>query len=110
MKKYLLSIGISILVLSISTISVSFSAANETEAYIASEAKLEIKIKNDTDDEVSVINDGSGGTYRLSKNVVTTLKMEAGDKLYTYVKGKNDVLLLTASANMEGKVQLLSKL
>lgn len=72
--------------------------------------KLDIKIKNDSNDELSVINDGSGGSYRLQKNVTTTIKMEAGDKLYVYEKGKKGKLLLIASASLDGKVQLLSKL
>jgi hypothetical protein len=75
-----------------------------------SKAKIEIKIKNDLEDEISVINAGSGGSYRLSKNVVTTIKMEAGDKLYFYTNGKKGKLILTAATDMNGKVQLLSKL
>lgn len=71
--------------------------------------KFDIKIKNDTDNEVKVINAGSGGSYSLSKNVTTTLKMEEGDKLHYYEKGKKGALILTASKDMDGKVQLLSK-
>lgn len=73
-------------------------------------AKIDIKIKNDSGDEVTVYNAGSAGTYRLQKNIITTIKMEAGDKLYRYEKGKKGALLLTAAADMDGKVQLLSKL
>jgi hypothetical protein len=76
----------------------------------ATDNKLSIKIKNDSDDAVSVYNAGSGGSYGLAKNTVTTIKMEAGDKLYVYEKGKKGRLLLTASADMDGKVQLFSKL
>jgi hypothetical protein len=72
--------------------------------------KYDIKIKNDSGDEVTVYNAGSGGSYRLTKNATTTIKMEAGDKLYTYEGGKKGKLLLTASADMDGKVQLYSKL
>jgi hypothetical protein len=72
--------------------------------------KLDIIIKNDIGDEISVINDGSGGSYRLQKNLTTAIKMEPGDKLYIYKKGKKGKLLLIASANLDGKVQLLSKL
>ncbi|MFC4262782.1 hypothetical protein ACFOWM_07840 [Ferruginibacter yonginensis] len=72
--------------------------------------KIDIKIKNDSGDEVTVLNAGSGGTYRLSKNVTTTIKMDEGDKLYMYEGGKKGKLLLTASADMNGKVQLFSKL
>ncbi len=71
--------------------------------------KFDIKIKNDTDNEVKVINTGSGGSYSLSKNVTTTLKMEEGDKLHYYEKGKKGALILIASKDMDGKVQLLSK-
>ena len=76
----------------------------------ANEDKLDIKIKNDSGDAVTVYNAGSGGSYNLAKNVTTTIKMEAGDKLYIYEKGKKGKLLLTASAAMDGKVQLFSKL
>lgn len=72
--------------------------------------KLEIKIKNDTDDAVKVINTGSGGCYSLTKGATTTIKMEEGDKLHYYNNGKKGDLILTASKEMDGKVQLLSKL
>lgn len=72
--------------------------------------KYDIKIKNDSNDEITVYNAGSGGTYRLQKNVITTIKMENGDKLYIYEKGKKGRLLLTAGSEMDGKVQLFSKL
>lgn len=72
--------------------------------------KLNIKIKNDSGDDVTVYNAGSSGSYRLQKNITTTIKMEAGDKLFIYEKGKKGKLLLTASADMDGKVQLFSKL
>jgi hypothetical protein len=72
--------------------------------------KYDIKIKNDSGDEVNVYNEGSGGTYRLTKNATTTIKMEEGDKLYTYEKGKKGRLLLTATADLDGKLQLFSKL
>lgn len=72
--------------------------------------KFDIKIKNDTDNEVKVINAGSGGSYSLTKNATTTIKMEEGDKLHYYEKGKKGNLILTATKEMHGKVQLLSKL
>lgn len=72
--------------------------------------KFDIKIKNDLNDEVNVINAGSGGSYRLTKNATTTIKMEEGDKLHYYEKGKKGALILTATAAMHGKVQLLSKI
>ena len=37
--------------------------------------KFDIKIKNDTDNEVKVINTGSGGSYSLSKGATTTIKI-----------------------------------
>jgi len=72
--------------------------------------KLDIKIKNDTDNDVKVINAGSGGSYSLTKNATTTIKMEEGDKLHYYEKGKKGALILVASTEMNGKVQFLSKL
>lgn len=84
------------------------STITTTSAY--SDSKISIKIKNDGDDEITVINAGSGGTYRLSKNTVVTIKMDEGDKLFVYEKGKKGALLLEASSDMDGKVQLLSKL
>lgn len=72
--------------------------------------KFDIKIKNDTDNEVKVINAGSGGSYSLTKNATTTIKMEEGDKLHYYDNGKKGNLILTATKEMHGKVQLLSKL
>ena len=77
---------------------------------VPTETKYDIKIKNDSGDEVTVYNAGSGGSYRLQKNVTTTIKMAAGDKLYRYDGGKKGALLLTASADMDGKVQMFSKL
>ncbi|MBK6275653.1 MAG: hypothetical protein IPF58_13580 [Saprospirales bacterium] len=49
---------------------------------------FQLLLKNDTDDEMTVINAGSGGTYRLSKNTVVTIKMDEGDKLFVYEKGQ----------------------
>ena len=72
--------------------------------------KFDIKIKNDTDSDVKVINAGSGGSYSLTKGATTTIKMEEGDKLHFYEKGKKGALILTASKDMHNKVKLLSKL
>jgi hypothetical protein len=105
MKK-ILSLVIAICILSISA--QTALAKNKTEMY--SGKSISIKLKNDGDDEISVINAGSGGTYRLQKNIVTTIKMDEGDKLFIYEKGKKGALLLVASSEMDGKVQLLSKL
>ena len=87
----------------------SISSKNEIAKEVVAE-KYDIKIKNDTDNEVKVINSGSGGSYSLTKNATTTIKMEEGDKLHYYEKGKKGALILTASKEMNGKVQLLSKL
>ena len=85
-------------------------ATAKTTTSIYSGNVINIKLKNDTDEAFSVINAGSGGSYRLSKNTVVTIKMEEGDKLYMYEGGKKGALLLVASSEMDGKVQLVSKL
>ena len=85
-------------------------ASTTTKTIIYSDSKINIKIKNDSDNEITVINAGSGGTYKLSKNTVVTIKMEEGDKLHYYEKSKKGNLILTATKEMHGKVQLLSKL
>lgn len=72
--------------------------------------KLDIKIKNDTNDDVKVIDAASGGSYSLTKGATTTIKMEEGDKLHYYEKGKKGDLILVATKSMHGKVQLLSKI
>ena len=72
--------------------------------------KFDIKIKNDTDSDVKVINAGSGGSYSLTKGATTTIKMEEGDKLHFYEKGKKGALILSATKDMHNKTQLLSKL
>ncbi len=72
--------------------------------------KIDIKIKNDTGDAIKVINAGIGGSYSLAKGTTTTLKMEVGDKLHHYESGKKGALILVATKEMNGKVQLLSKL
>ncbi len=71
---------------------------------------ISIKMKNDTNDEVTVYNQGSGGSYRLQKNIITTIKMDEDDKLFEYNGGKKGRLLLVAEPNMDGKVNLISKL
>lgn len=106
MKKIILNIIAAFILIS----SNNLVTAKELKMCIYASSNISIKIKNDTGDEVSVINAGSGGTYRLQKNIVTTIKMDEGDKLYIYEKGKKGALLLEASSDMDGKVQLLSKL
>jgi ABC-type Fe3+-hydroxamate transport system substrate-binding protein len=71
---------------------------------------IKIKIKNDTDDEVTVYSGSGNSSYRLQKNIVTTISMEEGAKLFDYNGGKKGRVLLTVSADMDGKLQLYSKL
>ena len=102
-----------IAVLSLGLLSMNVVCTKKINVIIRDEVvsdKFDIKIKNDTDNEVKVINTGSGGSYSLSKGATTTIKMEEGDKLHYYEKGKKGALLLTALKEMDGKVQLLSKL
>ena len=71
---------------------------------------IKIKIKNDTDDEVTVYSGSGSSSYRLAKNVVTTISMEEGAKLFDYNGGKKGRVLLVVTADMDGKLQLYSKL
>ena len=106
MKKVIIILFLALVLMSMNTNSTHLGLKKE----ITVAEKLDIKIKNDLADEVSVINAGSGGSYRLTKNATTTIKMEEGDKLHYYEKGKKGNLILTATKEMHGKVQLLSKL
>jgi hypothetical protein len=102
-----------IAVLSLGLLSMNIISLKQTNAIIKEELvseKFDIKIKNDTSNEVKVINAGSGGSYSLTKGATTTIKMEEGDKLHYYEKGKKGALILSASKDMHNKVQLLSKL
>ena len=102
-----------IAVLSLGLLSMNVFSIKQTNTSINKEAiveKIDVKIKNDTDNVVKVINAGSGGSYSLTKGATTTLKMEDGDKLHYYENGKKGALILTASKDMHNKVQLLSKL
>ena len=105
-------ITVAICLLSLLTISVSANHEIKVSSVkkVVVGAKLKIKIKNDTDDAFTVYNANSGGSYRLQKGTTTTISMDEGDKLYGYEGGKKGALLLTASADMDGKVQMLSKL
>jgi hypothetical protein len=107
MKKIVVTLA---LAFGIVTLSNATTTLQPISIVVKNGEKLDIKIKNDSGDEVTVYNAGSGGTYRLTKNATTTIKMEAGDKLYYYEGGKKGKLLLTADASMSGKVQLYSKL
>ena len=108
MNKSILTVMIALTML-LTNSTISF-AKGKTKTSIYSGTSISIKLKNDTDNEMSVINAGSGGSYRLSKNTVVTIKMDEGDKLFVYEKGKKGALLLVASSEMDGKVQLVSKL
>ena len=103
-------IFISIIALTLISFNKSSNAVSTIEKLELVSEKFDIKIKNDTDNEVKVINAGSGGSYSLTKGATTTIKMEEGDKLHYYEKGKKGALILTASKDMHGKVQLLSKI
>lgn len=106
MKKTIFLLFLALSLMSMNTNSNHLSLNKE----ITITEKFDIKIKNDIDNEVKVINAGSGGSYSLTKNATTTIKMEEGDKLHYYEKGKKGNLILTATKEMHGKVQLLSKL
>jgi hypothetical protein len=108
MKKVLTTLALAFSLVSLSNAATGIAPAFNLSVKYGE--KFDIKIKNDSGDEVTVYNAGSGGTYRLTKNATTTIKMEAGDKLYYYEGGKKGRLLLTAEAGMNGKVQLYSKL
>lgn len=108
MKKKVLTIVIAVCALFTNT-QTGFSKSNTT-IIASSNSSINIKIKNDTGEAFTVINAGSGGTYTLSKNTVVTIKMDEGDKLFVYEKGKKGALLLVAKSEMENKVQLVSKL
>jgi len=103
-------IFISIIALTLISFNTSSNAISKIEKLELVSEKFDIKIKNDTDNEVKVINAGSGGSYSLTKGATTTIKMEEGDKLHYYEKGKKGALILTVSKDMHGKVQLLSKI
>jgi hypothetical protein len=105
MKKLCIAVA-----LGISTVYAANPVRPEHHLVLAVSGSIDIKIKNDTGDEVRVYNAGSGGSYSLTKGATTTIKMDEGDQLYYYNNGKKGDLILTASASMDGKVQLLSKL
>ena len=106
MKKTILLVFLALGLMAMNTTSVTKTSY---KTVVVAE-KFDIKIKNDTSDDVKVINAGSGGSYSLTKNATTTIKMEEGDKLHYYEKGKKGALILVASKEMHGKVQLLSKM
>ena len=107
MKKIILILAVAIGLQSYGVNSIPTSKINITNR---ATDKFDIKIKNDLSDEVLVKNENSGGSYRLQKNIITTIKMEDGDKLYYFEKGKKGALILIANKDMDGRVQLLSKI
>jgi hypothetical protein len=82
MNKTILTIILAFTMLMTNATSSLLSSNSKTSIYSGN--VINIKLKNDTDEAFSVINAGSGGSYRLSKNTVVTIKMEEGDKLYMY--------------------------
>ncbi|MBP6430316.1 MAG: hypothetical protein KA319_00940 [Ferruginibacter sp.] len=65
---------ISVLVLIIGLLSFTNATTPQpTGIVVKNGEKIDIKIKNDRGDEVTVYNAGSGGTYRLTKNATTTI-------------------------------------
>lgn len=108
MKKIFALLTIVAIALTTSSFTYITTNSTATEDAIAN-TKYDIKIKNDTDDAVSTINTAGGG-YNLAKGITTTIKMEEGDELFIKEKGKKGRKLLTVTPEMDGKVQLLSKL
>ena len=108
MKNIILIAILSFGLLSMNVVSIKQTNSVIIEDFISE--KFDIKIKNDTDSDVKVINAGSGGSYSLTKGATTTIKMEEGDKLHFYEKGKKGALILSATKDMHNKVHLLSKL
>jgi uncharacterized protein YxeA len=108
MKKIFVLLAVVAIALAASSFTYIATNNTATEDAVAN-TKYDIKIKNDTDDAVSTINTAGGG-YNLAKGVVTTIKMEEGDELFIKEKGKKGRKLLTVTPEMDGKVQLLSKL
>jgi hypothetical protein len=82
---------------------------NTTKVYAVG-GNIKIKLKNDTDDEVTVYSGSGNSSYRLQKNIITTISMEEGAKLFDYNGGKKGRVLLVVTADMDGKVQMYSKL
>lgn len=67
MKKLILTLTIA--VFTVVTNTNLIIAANNTVVSKYASSSISIKLKNDGDDEVTVINAGSGGTYRYRKTL-----------------------------------------
>jgi hypothetical protein len=107
-----LTIALGLIVLAAFSVNAHKTTNNPTTTMtkVSVGSPLKIKIKNDTDNTFTVYNAGSGGSYGLTKNAITTISMDPGDELYAYEGNRKGKLLLTASADLEGKVHMLSKL
>lgn len=108
--KRVFSIMMLLALVSMTSIAYKTNGTTSIAKVVAVGGSIKIKIKNDTSDEVTVYNGGGNSSYRLQKNIVTTISMDAGDKLFDYAGGKKGRVLLVVSADMDGKVQLYSKL
>lgn len=99
-------------IMSLGLLSMNVISIRETNEVInkSNPEKFEIKIKNDTNDVVKVVNVTSGESYILDKSIIKAIKIEKEDLLYYYEKGKKGALILMTSTNMKGKAQLLSKI
>jgi hypothetical protein len=107
MKKIIVCVGIA---LSASYLTITPASAIKTWVGIEQvQGTIEIKIKNDTDDEVRVVT-GRGSHYSLTKGATTTIKLEDGDWLYTEKGGLKDQKLIQATSDNEGQTFMLSKL
>jgi hypothetical protein len=107
MKKLIVCVGFAFSASLLTT-----NAVNATKTFVAVErtqGTIEIKIKNDTDDEVRVVT-GRGSHYSLTKGATTTLKLEEGDWLYTEKGGLKDQKIIQGSSENEGQTFMLSKL
>lgn len=98
-------------IMSLGLLSMNVISIRETNEVISESnpEKFEIKIKNDTNDVVKVVNVTSGESYILDKSVVTAIKIEKDDLLYYYKKGKKGALILTTSMDIQEKAKLLSE-
>jgi hypothetical protein len=83
-KKNLIIVAVAAFIMLMTYSNINFAHSKIKTSFYSSNA-INIKLKNDGADEITVINAGSGGTYRLQKNIVTTIKMDAGDKLFIVV-------------------------
>ncbi|MFZ4058107.1 MAG: hypothetical protein ACOYKE_08195 [Ferruginibacter sp.] len=74
------------------------------------EESVYLKIQNDLSTEKTVYHSGNKQQYLLQIEKINAIKMEVGDKLYSFESGKVGRLLITATNDVNGKIWLLSKL